>query len=235
MIRIAIIEDNFADAELLIRHIEKFSKEESVEMSYRYFKDGMQFLEAFKQDYDAVLLDIEMPVMNGMETAHKLRKLNADIPLIFITNMAQYAIKGYEVDAMGYFIKPIRYMDFYNRFKKVVFLVRSQRSSVMIKAENQIVKLTVSDIRYLDVDNIYVTFHTGKGDYRARMTLTAAEAQLKESGCFTRCNNCYLVNLAYVTAIHGNMVTVDGTDLLISRHKKKDFINALTAYFGGQK
>ncbi len=65
--------------------------------------------EHYRADYDIVFMDIELPGINGMEAAHRLREIDQQVILIFVTNMAQFAVKGYEVDALDYIIKPAQY------------------------------------------------------------------------------------------------------------------------------
>ena len=72
------------------------------------FKSGSAFLRAFRSNpYDLVLFDIEMPEIDGITLAKKLRKLHADVPIIFLTSHIEYALEGYEVNALRYFTKPV--------------------------------------------------------------------------------------------------------------------------------
>lgn len=235
MIRAAIVEDTAADRTRLIKMAERFRNDEAVEIQYDCFENGLSFLERQGKGYDIVFMDIEMPLMDGMTTAAKLRKLDAYIPLVFITNMAQFAIKGYEVDAMGFLVKPVSYFDFSYWLKKAMPIIASHQLSVPVKTEHGMSMICASDIFYLEVNDNNVTYHTSNGEYVTRSTLKNAEALLVEKGNFVRCNSCYLINMQYVSDLKSNSVVVAGNELMISRAKKKDLINALTAYLGGKK
>ena len=96
-LRIAIVEDEPAQADILFRHLERFCGERGLELCSDRFLNGLDFVSEYTPRYDAVFLDIEMPHMNGMECAVRLREKDKEVALIFVTNMVQYAVKGYEV------------------------------------------------------------------------------------------------------------------------------------------
>ena len=101
MIRIAMVEDEAAVREQLMGYVQRYTRQYGTEFSVTEFADGVDILEDYRPVYDIVFLDVEMKHLDGMETARRIRALDADVVLIFITNMAQYAIKGYAVGAAG--------------------------------------------------------------------------------------------------------------------------------------
>ena len=104
-----IVEDSAADAERLKKCVERFAQERKESISVRVYKDGIDFLSNYRPEADVVFLDVEMPILSGIEVAHKLRNIDPYVCIIFVTNMVQYALRGYEVSALDYVIKPISY------------------------------------------------------------------------------------------------------------------------------
>ena len=100
MYNIAIVEDNDNDAKLLQSYIVNISEKEHNEYNVVRFHDATSFLKDYKPIYAVVLLDVEMPNMNGVEASGELRKIDKSCSIIFVTNLIQYAQKGYEVDAV---------------------------------------------------------------------------------------------------------------------------------------
>jgi DNA-binding LytR/AlgR family response regulator len=233
MLRIAVVEDCKEDAEALSLHIEKFAQSENIQIHTDFYKGGLDFWDTFKANYDIICMDIEMPHMDGIRTAEKVRSIDEEVPLIFITNMGKYAINGYSVSALGYLLKPVEYTVFANVLKKAVAIVNTKARAIAIKAEGSIKKLAVSDIVYAEVRNNTVFFYmNNKTVHQSRMTLTEVENLIGDGRTFVRCNSCYLVNLRYVSDVYDSVVTVGDEKLAISRHKKKTFIDALSDYFG---
>lgn len=107
MLKIAIVEDEEEEVALLEEGIKRFFAESGTEYITAVFRNGMKFLEGYRGDCDVVLMDIEMPLLDGFRTAQKLREIDPSVTLIFITNMPNYAVKGYEVDALGFIVKPV--------------------------------------------------------------------------------------------------------------------------------
>ena len=128
MIHAAIVEDEKSYQEQLKRYIRKYEAESGQKVHLRVFNDGDEIIDHYAGNYDIIFLDIEMRRMNGMEAARRIRKLDADVILIFITNMAQYAIQGYEVQALDYVVKPIRYFAFTQEMEKAVKKIQKKET-----------------------------------------------------------------------------------------------------------
>ena len=120
MKRIAVVEDEDKAAELLCSYIDRYSRESGQEFEVVRFPTAVQFLAEYKAVYAVVFMDIQMPQMNGMDAAVELRKVDKSVSLVFITNLVQYAQKGYEVDAVGFLVKPVSYFDFSLKFRKAL-------------------------------------------------------------------------------------------------------------------
>ena len=106
MIRVAIVEDEAAVREQLAGYVQRCTRQYGTLFEVTMFTDGLEILEEYRPVYDIIFLDVEMPQLDGMETARRIRAMDSEVQLIFITNMAQYAIKGYAVGALDYVLKP---------------------------------------------------------------------------------------------------------------------------------
>ena len=109
MLNIAIVEDDACALEELRTLCERYFTERSEKFTIKSFVNGMEFVATFKDEYDIILLDIDMPLLNGMDTAKKIRSIGSRCQIAFITNLTQFVLKGYEVSACGYVLKPVSY------------------------------------------------------------------------------------------------------------------------------
>lgn len=233
MLRIAIAEDESACVRQLEGYLERYRGESGEQLEVRVFADGQTLVEEYRPIYDLVLLDIEMPRLDGMSAAKRLREMDKTVIIIFITNMAQYAIRGYEVDAMDFVLKPMSYQAFAFKMRKVTAALQQRRqSSVVLQLAGGVKKLLTDEICYIETISHRLYIHTVDGVVTAPGTLREIEEQL--SGFhFSRCNKCYLVNLRHVGEVRQNLVLVGKNELLISRPRKKEFLQELTDYLGG--
>ena len=227
MIRIAIVDDDARYRAEVEGYIERYGKETGEEFEVTCFESGMDFITDYKPVNDIVFLDIEMPEMDGMTVARKLRSFDRSIFIVFVTNMARYAIQGYKVDALDYFLKPARYHDIKMRMETV----RKQKSvfdfSILIPFQGGMKKLNVNEILYVESRVHDITFHTESENFVNRgATLKQYEKDLTEHGFF-RCNSCYIVNLRYCSAVNENTVRCGKEWLQISRARKKEFMLAM--------
>ena len=224
-IRLAIVEDEAWEAELLAEYISRSQKECSIEAEVQIYGSATDFLEDYHFQYDIVFLDIEMDGINGMEAAVKLREKDSRITLMFVTNMAQYAVKGYEVDAVDFVVKPVSYDAFLFKFHRVLQHVNKRRGKrIVVHSRGDIYGIQSDDLIYVEVSGHNLVYHTRQKDLMVRGALNEAEEQLEEMP-FSRCNHCYLVNLEYVEGVEGYMLLLPGGERLqISRSRKTDFL-----------
>lgn len=110
MYRIAIVEDQDSDAQQLETALKTYSRETSVPFSWDHWTSGEIFLQKYRHQYDIVFMDIRLAGIDGMETARRLRRMDSAVLLAFLTSLAQYAIAGYEVEAIDYIVKPLSYL-----------------------------------------------------------------------------------------------------------------------------
>ena len=233
MIRVAIVEDEAEIREQLMGHVQRYTRQYGTAFEVKTFADGLEILEDYRPAYDLILLDIEMKHLDGMETARRIRELDPDVMLVFITNMAQYAIKGYAVGALDYVLKPVPYFAFSQQLQKVeAQLRRRTRHYLAVPVEGGLRRLDTSRIYYIESEGHRVHFYTEEGDFAAPGALKALEEKLADRP-FARCNSGYLVNLAQVQAVQQNTVEVGPYELQVSRPKRKSFLAALTDYIGG--
>ena len=233
MLSIAIVDDVRSETEYLASFVERYGNENNEKIKIARFKSGFDFLDGYKAVYDAVFLDIEMPDIDGMAAARKLREFDNDIIIIFVTNIAKYAIQGYSVGALDYLLKPPKYADIKMRMNIISKRKRLNDYSIVIPYQGGERKLTSGEIVYVESRGHDIIFHTdGDGILWKGTTLKRVESELTEHG-FYRCNNCYLVNLRYCTEIKDNSVMVNGEELQISRARKKGFMVALVNALGG--
>lgn len=228
--KIAIVDDNARDAAALGGCMERFRDTEAEPLEIFVFSDSLDFAEFPPDGFDAVFLDIEMPHLSGMELAKRLRKEGSDCCIAFVTNQPQYALQGYEVEAVSYLIKPVKYAGVATALKRVKqrLAARRREVNVVINTRQELKVLPSSEILYVEAEKHNLLWHTAGGEiFRTRDSMKAAEEKLAEAD-FCRCNSGYLVNLRRVDCIRGNTVFVGGEELLISRHKKKEFTERYT-------
>ncbi len=231
MWRVAVVDDQASVRTQMESYFERYQQERGERFQISAFQDAAQFLDRYQPEYDLVLMDIDMPGMDGLTAAHRLRKLDPGVVLIFVTNLAQYAINGYEVSAVDFVVKPVSYAKFAFKLERALKLaLPKDRPMVLIKTEEGTVAIQRGDITYVEVQGHNLFYHTGEETYRVRGSLKQAEEEFGEMPFFT-CNKCYIVNLAFVDAVRENVAVVAGDEIVVSRPKKKAFMEALAAYY----
>ena len=234
--RVAVVDDTREDAELLVNALERFGREQNEEMDVTLYDSAASFLRSYEEAKpELVILDIDMPGINGMEAAHKLREKDENVALFFVTNMKHYALEGYSVDALDYLIKPVTYEDLALRLQKARrYILRNRDENVVLRIGGSIVTLKVSDIYYVESMLHNLIYHTKNGDYKVRDSMSKAE-EIFRMYSFASCNKSFLVNLRYVESINKDEGTVAGSPVKGRRGKTAEFINRYTRYLGGMR
>ena len=232
---IGVVEDEEAVRKQLTTYIDRYFEGDPQRYRISTFEDGDEILDNYSASYDLILLDIQLPRLNGMETAQRIRKLDENVYLIFVTNMANYAIKGYSVNALDFVLKPVNYLMLKALLSKVEKKLKDRASTyITLPTEKGMARVNVREITFVETRNHLSVVHTDHGDFTLRESMKNIEEMLKDQPVF-RCNNCYLVNLSRVEGVESNEAIVAESHLTISRPRYKAFMEALTRYIGGVK
>jgi len=233
MIKIAIVEDNKIASDTLLEYLNIYSEKSGETFESIVFRDAISFLTGYKSVYDIVFMDIELPHLDGMAAAAKLRQVDKKILLIFVTNMAQFAVKGYEVDALDYIVKPVGYSNFELKLKKAVALVKSNTDAITINKAGGLIRLPAREVKFIEASGHKIIYHTDADEVQGGgESLSELEVKLRPYG-FLRCNNCYLVNVRQIESVQGYVITMyGGEEVQISRPRKKNFMTELADWLG---
>lgn len=235
--KIVIVEDEDCEASTLRDYIDRFQKVSNVKFVVKRFSNATTFLRNYPHDTDIVFMDINLPGMSGMDAIKKLREHDPNVVVIFVTNLAHYAVEGYSVDALDFIMKPVSYFNFTMKFKRALARAQKRQSfSFWIDCKGGGKQnISTSDLKYIEIRSHLLTYHTTRGNFDSWGSLASMEELLKDAP-FVLCNRCYLVNLKYVEGVDEYDLNLDGEILTISRAKRSAFINALNCYLaGGEK
>lgn len=233
MLDVAIIEDDDRDLLMLKSALTRYERESGEEFRITIFGNAEKFLTGYKPVYDIVFMDIELGgIMDGISAAKRLRIYDEDVALMFVTNMAQYAIKGYEVSALDYFVKPVSYYDLKMRLDRIRRTRRTKGVMLNVAIGGGTKRISSSDVFYIEVINHTLHYHTKSGVLTARGSIKEVEKLLEPEG-FARCSVSYLVNLSYCNEIRGGSISVGGDELRITRGKHKEFMYKLAEVLNG--
>ncbi len=230
MIRVALVEDDEQYRREFLDYLKQYEAQSGQRFRVSVFTDGDEITEAYQADYDLILMDIAMRFMDGMTAAEKIRELDSEVVIIFITNTPQFVMRGYAVDALDYVLKPVNYFAFSQRIDRAIARMENRKQryiSVPIKGGVQ--KLDVSKILYVEVRDHDLLYHTRRESILTRGTLAEAE-ELLGTTHFFRCSKCYLVNLEYVDGVQNSDLILDGERIQVSRARKKALLDALNDY-----
>lgn len=231
--RIEIVEDNPAEAELLESYFHRYCATGHDSFQIQRFHDGREFLNNYHPIYDLIMMDINLPKCNGLDAAVYLRKIDQSVALMFVTSMIQYAAKGYEVDVMDFLLKPVSYQSFSLKLQRALRRIEQHRTQeILVPLQDGLFRISISRLKYIEVTNHSLIYHTTEGNISSRGKLSELEARLNNP-TFVRCNRCYLVNLAFVRSIQGSVLVVDTDYLQISRPKRAAVLEALNNYLCG--
>lgn len=233
MKRIAICDDERYVRESLCKYVKQYAEERDKDFEIYDFLSGEELIRNLPVDVDIIFLDIKMGELNGMNTARKLREQGNDACLIFVTSMVQYAIDGYDVHAFAFLEKPLEY----DRFASVLSdaLMRQSKSTLVLRRGSYVDSIPIMTILYIETLNHTSVIVTENGYREYAVSLKTLTKELQESG-FDLCHKSFLVSFRKIQTVRQNeLVLTDGTILPLSKHRRKEFLEAFTRYMGVHK
>lgn len=233
MYRFLIIEDEAATAATLQKLIARYLAEHGAEAQVDWMRSAFDFI-GFKQRWDLIFMDIGLPGISGMEAAQMLRERDGETLLVFVTDLAQYAVKGYEVDALDFVVKPVNYQSLSMRLDRALRILgqRSARNIYLATRYGARV-FPATSLVYAEVRGHNLEYHLEDEVIVVRGTMSGLESEM-DSAQFIRISNSCLVNADRIRSIKGSTVRMaTGDELTISRTRKRGALEALSDYFGG--
>lgn len=147
------------------RYLNEYQKTEKEELDITVYRDGDAVTAEYKSQFDIILMDIQMKFVDGMTAAEEIRKMDSEVVIIFITNMTQYAIRGYEVDALDYVLKPVSYFAFSQKLKRAVSRIKKRSSKyITLAVKGGVIRVDLDDIYYVESAGHNLLYHMGKCD-----------------------------------------------------------------------
>lgn len=243
--RIAIVEDEALHADLLTRHIESWQRQQDmVKLHVRRFRHSAEFFFSWEEEsFDMIFLDIQMPGINGMETARRIRETDSSVKLVFTTGITDYLQEGYEVEAIRYLLKPITREKVWQCLDKL--LQEPVRTPLlMFQSMEGVVKIPEQEVEYLEARGHYTICHLRPGGRKVSRSgrEQAEEIQLKESFnalCeklsprpFVRCHRSYLCSIARIYRVERTEILLEsGESIPLSRRMYEPVTKAFISYF----
>lgn len=230
MVRTAVIDDEPFERETLRSFLARFAEESGTLIEVDQYPSGDALLSGYQLIYDMILLDVDMPGTNGIAAARKIREMDESVTILFITNMAQYAINAFEVEAADYILKPVEYYDFAMKFRRAVKRAARRGSrELTLDAADGVHRVNISDIVYVEALDHYLTYHLcekggGQTELQLRGSIGEQETLLTPYG-FCRVHKSFLVNLSRVQVIRANEVAVGEAVLPVGRRYKKELMD----------
>lgn len=230
MIRIAICEDMKREQQVLQNLIKKTRL--FLKPSFEFFDNGQELIDKYRsgERYEFVFLDVDMPLLNGLEAGKQINALDAKAIIVFVTNYPQYAIEAYDCSAFNYLLKDSDFERFYFVISKAIDKYKMFHQTYKITTKNGIVTLNVSDIYFVECCQKHLYFHSKRTVYETKKTLSEVYQFLGPLG-FYQIHQGYIVNFDKVKMIDGYNVVLDNDEkVMISVRKKTEVLRAYSEY-----
>lgn len=182
------------------------------------FTSAESFLFDYEENksYDILLLDIQMRELDGIALAEKLRRVDSRVQIIFITGFDEYMDKGYDVNALHYLLKPVKKEKLFEVLDRAAKILQKEESYCVFEAENEIEKVAVSDILYVEAFGHSCEVVTKGGTFKVNRSISEIHKTLGKN--FVFCHRSFLVNLANVSKITKTEIYLDtGKSVPLSR------------------
>ncbi len=215
--KIAICDDLESDRDYLKDLLNKWANDYSHLLNVYTFSSAESFLFRYEEakDYDILLLDIEMGLMDGVSMAKKIRQDNDAVQIIFITGYSDYIAEGYEVNALHYLMKPVKEEKLFSVLERAIEKISKNDVVLNMDSANGMVRVPIYQIRFVEVFGNYVTIHAND-EVVVKMTLNEIEKLLDER--FYRVGRSVIVNLNEVSRVTKTEIKLlDGTSIHLPR------------------
>lgn len=215
--KIAVCDDSQADRQYLSHLVNRWAQENGHTVQVCTFVSAENFLFEYEQenDFDILLLDIEMGEMDGVTMAKRLRRKNETIQIVFVTGYSDYIAEGYEVAALHYLMKPVSENKLFAVLDRAAEKISKNEKVLTFETGGEMFRIPIYQIRYAEVSGNYVTIHAAE-ELTVKMTLRELEAELDDRFC--RVGRSAIVNLTQISRVTKTEIKLsDGTAIPLPR------------------
>lgn len=231
MILIGLVDSDVQERLKLKEYIKSYFDKKEEFCVIHQFSDGVEFIQS-KEKYNIVFLEIKIGEMDGIEVARFFRMVNKEAQIVFVTHTEQMAIRGYEVDAASYMLKPINETSIHTILDKIAERLKESMDMILVlKTPDGLCRISSSEIKFIEVYDHDLIYHTERGEITVRGNLSNVYKKLKKYQ-FIQCNRSYLVNMRYINGIHKNYVLVEGIQIQIAKSRQKEIEQRFVDYVG---
>ncbi len=232
--KLAIVEDEIIQSQHIVHLIEKIGKEMKQPMSVTAYTSSEAFLFSYEDtDYDGILLDIKMDGMNGFELAKVIRSKNDSVLLAFLTGETEYVYDGYEVNACGYLLKPVKEDRLKNLLFRMIEQLKETKRKLCIKTKDGIQTILEDDILLLESQNHNIKMETKQEIILFRGKLSDYESQLNKE-IFFQPHRSYLIHIGHIKKISKKECIMTNNQVIpIARGKYESLMNQYMGYHRG--
>ena len=196
------------------------------------FSSGEELLSNYPKDLDILIMDIQMKIINGMDTARKIREFDQNLEIIFMTSFSEFMQEGYEVKAYRYILKPISERKISRNILHCINEIMKKKNNYLtINVKNYVDRIKIDSIVYIETDRPNILIYTNDNKYTTKMSISKIDKILREHGFF-RCHNSYIVNLKLVESMNSNTLKIGEKYIPISKYRVKELKLALTNILG---
>ena len=196
------------------------------------FSSGEELLSNYPKDLDILIMDIQMKIINGMDTARKIREFDQNLEIIFMTSYSEFMQEGYEVKAYRYILKPISERKISRNILPCINEIMKKKNNYLtINVKNYVDRIKIDSIVYIETDRPNILIYTNDNKYTTKMSISKIDKILREHGFF-RCHNSYIVNLKLVESMNSNTLKIGEKYIPISKYRVKELKLALTNILG---
>ena len=199
-VNFAICDDSVVDSNYVKELVTQWANDKKYQVNIDIFSSAEAFIFHYveNKEYDVLLLDIEMGNMDGVTLARQIRKSNKSVQIVFITGYSDYIAEGYDVEALHYLMKPLKKEKLCDVLDRAVNKIMQNEKHLVLNTFDEMIRIPLHEIIYIDVDRNYVTVHSNK-DYTVKKTLAEIEKELDER--FFRIGRSAIVNLKYISRV----------------------------------
>lgn len=234
--KIAICDDSDADRQYVLNMVDRWAASAGHVVHTDTFTSAENFLFHYAEvnDYDILLLDIEMGAMDGVTMAKRVRQDNEAIQIVFITGFADYISEGYEVSALHYLMKPVMRDKLFAVLNRAVAAVKKTDKALLLPVGGEMIRLPVGRVQYVEAFSHTVAIVTDTETIQVKMPISEMENLLGNG--FVRCHRSYLVGLKHISRLSRTEVILDnGNTLPLSRSTAPLVHKAFISYYTGEQ